>query len=118
MAGETLSIYLSGLSMDDATLHFANQDYNLTLVERGSPVGNSHPDYTGRIRLTSNSIDVLNVNASDVGKYTLSSHLNRKVKIISMYLVGEFLFGISEYFQKYFIKYYDVLVGMNWTLDL
>lgn len=100
VAGETLSITLTGLSKNDATLRFLSQDYNITLVERGLPVGNSHPDYMGRIKLTSNSIEVLNVNVSDVGNYTLSDHLNRKVKIISMNLVGEFLPGISKYPQK------------------
>ncbi|XP_053477881.1 uncharacterized protein LOC128605979 [Ictalurus furcatus] len=43
----------------------------------------------GRIQVTSNSIEVLNVNVSDVGNYTLSDRLNRKVKIISMYLVDQ-----------------------------
>ncbi|XP_026790886.1 uncharacterized protein LOC113539365 [Pangasianodon hypophthalmus] len=87
VAGETLSISLSGVSKNNATLHFSNDDFNLTLVERGSPVGNLHPEYMGRIQVTSNSIEVLNVNVSDVGNYTLRDRLNRKVKIISMRLV-------------------------------
>lgn len=100
VAGENLRIDLSGLSKNDATLHFSSQYYNLTLVERGSPVGNLHAEYLGRITLTSTGIDILNVNVSDVGNYTLTDRLNREVKIISMVLVGEFLLGISESFQK------------------
>ncbi|XP_060782370.1 wu:fc21g02 isoform X2 [Neoarius graeffei] len=87
VAGENLRIDLSGLSKNDATLHFSSQYYNLTLVERGSPVGNLHAEYLGRITLTSTGIDILNVNVSDVGNYTLTDRLNRKVKIISMVLV-------------------------------
>ncbi|MCI4376160.1 hypothetical protein PGIGA_G00185010 [Pangasianodon gigas] len=87
VAGETFRIPLGGLAKNDATLHFSNEDFNLTLVERGSPVGNLHPEYMGRIQVTSNSIEVLNVNVSDVGNYTLRDRLNRKVKVISMYLV-------------------------------
>lgn len=95
MAGETLNIYLSGIATNDATLHFSNEDYNLTLVKRGLVVGNSHPDFMGRIKITSGIISVLSVNVSDVGNYTLSDGLNRKAKIIYMRLVGEFLLGIS-----------------------
>lgn len=84
-------IPLAGLEGNDATLHFSNQDFNLTLVKHGSPVGNSQPEYMGRIHVTSNSIELLNVNVSDAGKYTLGDHLNRKVKIIFMKVVGEFL---------------------------
>lgn len=104
VAGETLTISLSGLSKDDATLHFSSQDFNLTLVERGSPVGNLRPDYMGRIKVTSKNIEVLGVNVSDVGDYTLRDHLNRKVKIISMKLVGESLLENSEYSPKIFYK--------------
>lgn len=91
VAGEDLSIYLGDLRIKDASLHFSNQDFNLTLVKRGSPVGNMHPEYMGRIQVTSNSFKVLNVNVSDVGNYTLCDHLNRIVRIISMNLVGKFL---------------------------
>ncbi|KAK3554057.1 hypothetical protein QTP70_019172 [Hemibagrus guttatus] len=87
VAGESLSIYLSGLAKNDATLRFSNQDFNLILVERGSPVGNVHPEYMGRVQVTTTSIEVLNVNVSDVGNYTLSDRLNRTIKIISMNLV-------------------------------
>ncbi|XP_053535825.1 uncharacterized protein LOC108262792 [Ictalurus punctatus] len=85
--GETLRISLGNLSKNDATLHFLNEDFNLTLVDHGLPVANLNPEYMGRIRVTSNSIEVLNVNVSDVGNYTLSDRLNHKVKIISMHLV-------------------------------
>ncbi|XP_058238029.1 uncharacterized protein LOC131347700 isoform X2 [Hemibagrus wyckioides] len=87
VAGESLSIYLLGLPKNDATLHFSNHDFNLTLVERGSPVGNLHPEYMGRVQVTKTSIEVLNINVSDVGNYTLRDPLNRKVRIISMNLV-------------------------------
>lgn len=120
VAGETLSIFLGELSRFEATLAFSNQDYNLTLVDRGSPVGNSHPDFMGRIKLTTNSIEVLNVNMSDVGNYTLSDGLNRKVKIISMNLVGEFLHGISEYSQKHVRKLKFCMLDWrrHWTCEL
>lgn len=95
MAGETLSISLGSILSNEATLRFSNQDYHLTLVEHGLAVGSSHPDYMGRLTLTSNSIEVRKVNVSDVGNYTLSDRLNRVVKIIYMNLVGEFLLGIS-----------------------
>lgn len=105
MAGETFRIPLGQLVKNDATLHFSNEDFNLTLVDHGSPVGNLHPDYMGRIQVTSNSIEVLNVNVSDVGNYTLSDRLNRKVKIISMYLVGEFPPEIFINFICIFLEY-------------
>lgn len=91
MAGEMFRISLAGLEGNDATLKFSNQDFNLTLVKHGLPVGNSQPEYMGRIQLTGTSIELLNVNVSDAGEYTLGDHLNRKVKIIFMKVVGEFL---------------------------
>lgn len=95
VAGETLSIYLSGIPSNEATLQFSNDNYNVPLVKHGVLVANSHPDYVGRIKITSNRIEVSNVNVSDVGNYTLSDGLDRKAKIIYMQLVGEFLLGIS-----------------------
>ncbi|XP_046725911.1 uncharacterized protein LOC124399185 [Silurus meridionalis] len=87
VAGETFKIPLGSLSKNDATLHFLREDFNLTLVDHGLPVGNLHTDYMGRVQVTSNSIEVLNVNISDVGNYTLRDHLNRKLRIISLTLV-------------------------------
>lgn len=98
MVGQTFKIPLTGLVRNDATLHFSNQDFNLTLVDHGSPVGNSHPEYMGRIQVNPNSIELLNVNVSDVGNYTLRDHLNRRVMVYAMYLVGKFLLGISMWF--------------------
>lgn len=114
MAGETFSIPLSGLAKDDVTLQFINQDFNLTLVDHGSPVGNSHPDYMGRIQVTPNSIELLSVNVSDVGNYTLRDRLNRRVMIVSMYLVGEFPPVILQYSQNYSSQFvlFDLYVIM------
>ncbi|KAM9476569.1 uncharacterized protein Hap1MRO34_009644 isoform 1-T4 [Clarias gariepinus] len=89
VAGETFKITLGDLRRNDATLHFSNEDFNLTLVKHGSPVGNSHPDYLGRIRVTDYNIEVLNVNVSDVGNYTLTDRLNRTAKLIFMNLVDK-----------------------------
>lgn len=89
VAGEKFRIPLGGLLRNYATLNFSNQDFNFTLVSHGSPLGNLHPEYLGRIQVTSSSIELLNVNVSDVGNYTLSDRLNRKVGIISMNLAGE-----------------------------
>lgn len=97
VAGETFKITLGDLRRNDATLHFSNEDFNLTLVKHGSPVGNSHPDYLGRIRVTDYNIEVLNVNVSDVGNYTLTDRLNRTAKLIFMNLVGEFPPGVFKY---------------------
>ncbi|XP_072533180.1 uncharacterized protein [Salminus brasiliensis] len=84
--GETLSIWLDGIRKDEASLRFSNEDVNLMLVERGSPVKNL-PDYFGRIKVTSSSIQVLNVNVSDVGNYTLFDGQDRRAVTIRMYLV-------------------------------
>lgn len=105
VAGEAFIIPLAGLVRNLATLYFENQDLKLTLVTHGSPLDNSHPEYMGRIQVTSNSIELLNVNVSDVGNYTLCDHLNRKVKIIFMKLVGEFLLAMLIMLTIHFFKY-------------
>lgn len=101
VAGQTFKIPLAGLVKNDATLHFSNQDFNLTLVDHGSPVGNSHPEYMGRIQVTPNSIELHSVNVSDVGNYTLRDRLNRRAVVYAMYLSGMFLLGILILLCKY-----------------
>ncbi|KAF4090641.1 hypothetical protein AMELA_G00054120 [Ameiurus melas] len=83
VVGKTLSISLDGLSKDDVTLDFTNQDFNITLVEHGSPVGNSHNHFSERIQVTSSDIQVLNIAVSDMGNYTLTDGEDRMVKVIT-----------------------------------
>ncbi|KAL7889666.1 hypothetical protein AOLI_G00019240 [Acnodon oligacanthus] len=80
VAGATLSISLDGLEKDKASLRFSNQDKNLMLVQRGTPVWNL-PERE-RIKVTSSSVSVLRVNDSDVGQYTLFDLQGRQAKVI------------------------------------
>ncbi|KAG7333804.1 hypothetical protein KOW79_002211 [Hemibagrus wyckioides] len=86
-AGKTLRISLDGLAKEDVTLRFTNQYSNITLVENGSPVGNSHKNFSERIEVTSSDIQVLNIGDSDVGNYTLTDHEGRKFKVITPHIV-------------------------------
>uniref|UniRef100_A0A3B1IPP1 Uncharacterized LOC103040043 n=1 Tax=Astyanax mexicanus TaxID=7994 RepID=A0A3B1IPP1_ASTMX len=81
--GKTFTISLAGLSSEEATLRFSSKDVNVMLVQRGSPVENLH-EYSNRIQVTSSSIQVMNVNASDVGQYTLIDGKGREVKIVTL----------------------------------
>lgn len=89
MPGKNLSISLDGLWKDDVKLQYYSKDLNLTLVEHGLPVGNNHPGYWGRIHVTTKNIQVLIVDGSDVGKYTLSDRENNSVMIVSLNMSGE-----------------------------
>ncbi|XP_049337391.1 uncharacterized protein LOC103026353 isoform X1 [Astyanax mexicanus] len=86
VAGETLRISLEGIRRDEASLRFSRDNENLMLVDRGSPV-RDHPDYIGRVKVTTNSIEVLNVNVTDEGNYTLFDGKNRKAVTIRMFIV-------------------------------
>uniref|UniRef100_A0A8B9KJ87 Uncharacterized protein n=1 Tax=Astyanax mexicanus TaxID=7994 RepID=A0A8B9KJ87_ASTMX len=86
VAGETLGISLEGIRRDEASLRFSRDNENVMLVDRGSPV-RDHPDYIGRIKLTTNRIEVLNVNVTDEGNYTLFDGKNRKAVTIRMFIV-------------------------------
>ncbi|XP_026790846.3 uncharacterized protein LOC113539337 [Pangasianodon hypophthalmus] len=88
MPGKNLSISLDGLSKDDVKLQFSSKDFNLTLVERGLPVGNNHSGYWGRIQVTTKNIQVLIVDGSDVGKYTLTDRENNTVMIVTLNMAG------------------------------
>ncbi|XP_076830136.1 uncharacterized protein LOC143476057 [Brachyhypopomus gauderio] len=89
VAGETLRIPLRGLTSKQATLNFYSQDLNLTLVNLGLPVGNTHPDYYERIIVNADTIQVLHVNMSDVGNYTLRDDQGRMVFVVSLELVDK-----------------------------
>ncbi|KAF5900674.1 DNA-directed RNA polymerase II subunit RPB1-like isoform X2, partial [Clarias magur] len=82
VVGKNLSIFLDGLAKDGVTLRFTNQDSNITLVEHGSPVGNSN-HFSERIQVTGKDIQVLNIDVTDMGNYTLFDHENRMVKVIT-----------------------------------
>ncbi|KAK1791159.1 hypothetical protein P4O66_002186 [Electrophorus voltai] len=87
VAGETLKISLRGLTSRQATLDFYSHDLNLTLVDHGLPIGKSHPNYYERLKVTTETIEVLNVNVSDMGNYTLQDDRGRKVLMVIMKLV-------------------------------
>lgn len=95
MPGKNLSISLDGLLKDDVKLQYSSRDFNLTLVEYGLPVGSKHPGYWGRIQVTTKNVQVLIVDGSDVGNYTLSDRENNTVMIVSMF--GELLKILEHY---------------------
>ncbi|KAK3554064.1 hypothetical protein QTP70_019173 [Hemibagrus guttatus] len=86
-AGKTFRISLDGLAKENAMLRFTNGNSNITLVENGSPVGNSHNNFSERIQVTSSDIQVLNIGVSDMGNYTLTDDEGRKVKVVSPHIV-------------------------------
>lgn len=59
------------------------------LVESGVPVGKKYPDYINRLKVTSEMIQVLNVNVSDLGRYELTDYKGRLVSNNTMVLVGK-----------------------------
>ncbi|TSK22549.1 hypothetical protein Baya_1907 [Bagarius yarrelli] len=88
-AGTTFSISLDSLAKEDVTLIFTNQDSNVTLVELGLPVNSSHNQFSERIQVTSSDIQVLNMDVSDMGNYTLIDREGRKAKIITPQFVNK-----------------------------
>ncbi|KAK9981238.1 hypothetical protein ABG768_000791 [Culter alburnus] len=89
IAGEKLTIPLLGLKQSDATLRFFGNYSSVTLVENGIPVGKNHPDYVNRLKVTSESIQILNVNVSDLGRYELTDYKRRLVANNTMILVDQ-----------------------------
>ncbi|XP_077102638.1 uncharacterized protein LOC143753789 [Siphateles boraxobius] len=89
IAGEKLIIPLLGLKQSDATLHFHGNYSSVILVENGVPVGKNKPDYINRLKLTSETIQVLNVNVSDLGRYDLTDYKGRPVSNNTMVLVDQ-----------------------------
>ncbi|KAK7161503.1 hypothetical protein R3I94_004249 [Phoxinus phoxinus] len=87
IAGEKLTIPLLGLKQSDATLRFYGNYSSVTLVENGVPVGKNKPDYINRLKVTSELIQVLNVNVSDLGRYELTDYKGRSVSNNTMVLV-------------------------------
>ncbi|XP_042602336.1 uncharacterized protein LOC109113584 [Cyprinus carpio] len=96
IAGETLTISLAGLKQSDATLRFYSNYSSITLVENGVPVGRNHTDYINRLKVTSESIKVLNVSASDKGRYKLTDHKGRLVSHKAMILVDQHKFAPNK----------------------
>ncbi|KAK2909073.1 hypothetical protein Q8A67_004910 [Cirrhinus molitorella] len=89
VAGETLAISLSGLKQSDATLNFYSNYSSVTLVENGVPVGRNQPDYINRLKVTSDNIQILNVNVSDLGRYELTDSKRRVASDNTMILVDQ-----------------------------
>ncbi|XP_073698479.1 uncharacterized protein [Garra rufa] len=89
IAGETLTIPLSGLKQGDATLKFYSNYSFVNLVEQGIAVGRNHPDYINRLKVTSTMIQILSVNVSDVGRYELTDLKGRLVSNNTMILVDK-----------------------------
>ncbi|XP_066534309.1 wu:fc21g02 isoform X2 [Hoplias malabaricus] len=84
--GETLSISMDGLKKEDVNLFFSNYNERIQLVQRGTPL-RGVSDFSDRIKVTSSYIEVLKVNVSDVGNYTLYDGQNRKVVTVLLNLV-------------------------------
>ncbi|XP_067297320.1 wu:fc21g02 [Pseudorasbora parva] len=89
VAGEKLTIPLQGLKQSDATLRFYSNSSSVTLVENGVPVGKNYPDYISRLKVSSDVIQVLNVNVSDLGRYELTDYKGRLVSNNTMILVDQ-----------------------------
>ncbi|CAM4482480.1 unnamed protein product [Leuciscus chuanchicus] len=89
IAGEKLTIPLLGLKQTDATLRFYSNYSSIILVENGVPVGKKYPDYINRLKVTSEMIQVLNVNVSDLGRYELTDNKGRLVSNNTMVLVDQ-----------------------------
>lgn len=66
--------------------HFAL--YGFPQVRDGSRVSQDLPDYFDRVKTTGSNIEILNVNYSDVGHYTLRERRHRVVSITRMDLTG------------------------------
>ncbi|XP_056591781.1 uncharacterized protein LOC130411304 [Triplophysa dalaica] len=77
-AGETLNIPLDGIKLEYATLFFNRNGLIVTLVKSGEPVASRDPNYINRLKVTSETINLLNVNVSDWGEYILRDQ-NRQI---------------------------------------
>lgn len=60
-------------------------------MEHGSPADNLQ-QFSERVQVTGNNIQLLNIQMSDMGSYTLTDRDNRKVKVITPNFICEFLF--------------------------
>ncbi|XP_056136561.1 uncharacterized protein wu:fc21g02 [Lampris incognitus] len=76
---ETLYISLEGLELADAVLSFSGEGGNFTLVQDGVPVSQHLQEYWNRVKVQYSNIEIMNVNTSDVGQYTLTNHKYRRV---------------------------------------
>uniref|UniRef100_A0A8C2KSJ1 Wu:fc21g02 n=1 Tax=Cyprinus carpio TaxID=7962 RepID=A0A8C2KSJ1_CYPCA len=92
----SVTVHISSLSQSDATLRFYSNYSSITLVENGVPVGRNHTDYINRLKVTSESIKVLNVSASDKGKYRLTDPKGRLVSLKAMILVDQHKFAPNK----------------------
>lgn len=59
-------------------------------MKYGSPVDNLHQRFSERIQVTNSDIQVLNIDVSDMGNYTLTDRDDRKVKVITPNFICEF----------------------------
>lgn len=84
VAGQTLSVSMEGINPMEATLSFSGDSANITLVRDGAVISQDLPDYWDRVRLGRQSIEVREVNTSDVGRYTLRDRQNRVVSVTRM----------------------------------
>ncbi|XP_040892676.1 uncharacterized protein wu:fc21g02 isoform X2 [Toxotes jaculatrix] len=84
VAGESLSISLEGIDLADAALYFYGEAENATLVRDGATVSQDLAAYWDRVRTHSMSIEIRNVNYSDVGRYVLRDRRTRLVSVTRM----------------------------------
>ncbi|XP_051242095.1 histone-lysine N-methyltransferase SETD1B isoform X2 [Dicentrarchus labrax] len=84
VAGESLHISLEGIDVADSFLSFSGEAGNFTLVQHGTWVPHSFPDYLDRIEIHSTTISIKNVNYTDEGRYTLKDRRDRVVSITRM----------------------------------
>ncbi|KAJ3614661.1 hypothetical protein NHX12_018232 [Muraenolepis orangiensis] len=79
---------VKGIAMLDASLSFFGNHANVTLVHDGTLVSQNLPDYWDRVILKHGSIEIRDVNTSDVGRYILTDRRDRVVSITRMELTG------------------------------
>lgn len=87
--GETLKVPLDGIKLEYATLFFNGNGSIVTLVNSGEPVASRDPNYINRLKVTSETIHLLNVNVSDWGEYILKDQNRQIVSKSTLILVGK-----------------------------
>ncbi|XP_034044165.1 uncharacterized protein wu:fc21g02 [Thalassophryne amazonica] len=84
VAGESLTISLAGIKLEDAFLFFSGKAANATLVQAGAGVSQTLPGYLGRVVTFSKNIEIKHVNITDEGQYTLRDSRGRVVSVTRM----------------------------------
>ncbi|XP_076003944.1 uncharacterized protein LOC142996764 [Genypterus blacodes] len=82
--GKSLVISLEGIELSDASLSFTGEAVNVTLVRDGARVSQDILDYYDRVQIHNTNIEILHVNVSDVGRYTLKDRRDRVVSTTRM----------------------------------